>query len=136
MTTSQEAKNVAKAFYESYNNLNLEKSFADYISPEMVNHTLGGSITWEQWMYMDIAFIKSCPDLKLTLNEQVAEGDKVVSHFTITGTHTGEDFMEIPATGNAVLNEVVAIDKVADGKIVEHFGMFDMGTFLKGFQPK
>ncbi len=44
------------------------------------------------------AFVSAFPDLHWTIDEQIAEGEKVVSRFTMTGTHRGE-FLGIPATG-------------------------------------
>lgn len=58
------------------------------------------------------------PDLHLTIEEQIAEGDKVVSQVTFCGTHQGE-YMSIPPTGKQVLWTGVAIDRIADGKVIE-----------------
>ena len=55
----------------------------------------------------------------MTLEDQIAQGDKVVSRWTGTGTPNGE-FMGIPATGNRVTFTGIVIDRIAGGKIVEH----------------
>lgn len=64
------------------------------------------------------------PDLALTTEDMIAEGDKVVNRWSATGTHQGE-FMGVPATGNKVTVTGIAIDRVVDGKIVEHWEQFD-----------
>lgn len=56
-------------------------------------------------------FLSAFPDIHWSVDEQIAEGEKVVSRFTWTGTHRG-DFMGIPPTGNSVKVWGVAIDVV------------------------
>ncbi|WP_367873085.1 ester cyclase [Luteolibacter sp. Populi] len=56
------------------------------------------------------------PDVRWTIDEQVAEGDKVVTRFTWTGTHRGE-FLGVPATGRPVSVWGVVIDRLEGGKI-------------------
>ena len=64
------------------------------------------------------------PDMVVSTNDMIAEGDKVVSRWTGTGTHQGE-FMGIPSTGNKVTVTGIGIDRLVDGKIVEHWEQFD-----------
>jgi len=56
--------------------------------------------------------------------DQFAEGDFVITHVVGRGKHTG-DFMGIPASNNEVSMEGIAIHRVVDGKIVEHWGQVD-----------
>jgi predicted ester cyclase len=58
------------------------------------------------------------PDIRWTLEEQIAEGEKVVSRFTMTGTHRG-DFLGIHPTGKSVKVWGVVIDVVRDGNFAE-----------------
>ena len=67
------------------------------------------------------------PDFEATIEDIIAEGDKVVLRLTFGGTQKGE-FMGIPATGKRVSWGVFDIIRVAGGKCVEHWGqMDDMG---------
>ncbi len=59
------------------------------------------------------------PDLKVTIERQVAEGDLVCTHAWFEGTHTAE-WLGIPATGRAVRFQNVSIDEVVEGKVVQH----------------
>jgi predicted ester cyclase len=61
---------------------------------------------------------------------QVAEGDLVVSHILGRGVHTGE-LLGIPATGNEVATEGIAIHRVRDGKIVEYWSVSDVARVLQ-----
>lgn len=64
------------------------------------------------------------PDLTATIHDQVAEGDKVVTRKTLTGTHKGV-FMGAPATGRRISIGVIDIFRLADEKIVEHWAAID-----------
>lgn len=78
----------------------------------------------EAWSGFMTAFTTGFPDSRITLESCISEGDAVVSHWTLTGTHLGE-FQGIPATGRPIKFSGIEINKVADGKIVEHRAMFD-----------
>ena len=58
------------------------------------------------------------PDLRLSIKEQISEGEKVVSRFEWTGTHRGE-FLGVPATERPVKVWGMVIDRLQDGKIKE-----------------
>jgi steroid delta-isomerase-like uncharacterized protein len=69
-------------------------------------------------------FRDAMPDVEVTIDELIADGDRAAVATTIRGTHTGE-LLGLPATGRRV--EVVGVDmvRVRDGKIVEHRGLTD-----------
>lgn len=69
-------------------------------------------------------FRSAFPDLKVDIDDTIAEGDKVVVRSTWSGTHKGE-FMGIPPTGKSVSFGVIDIVRIAGGKIVEHWGQMD-----------
>ncbi len=56
------------------------------------------------------------PDMQWTIEEQIAEGGKVVTRFEWTGTHRG-DFLGVPATGRSVKVWGIVIDRLEGGKI-------------------
>jgi steroid delta-isomerase-like uncharacterized protein len=64
------------------------------------------------------------PDFKATIEDILADGDKVVIRMTWTGTHKDE-FMGIPATGKRMSIGVIDIIRVANGKGTEHWGQMD-----------
>ena len=65
------------------------------------------------------------PDMRFTIRQQIAEGDKVLTHKTLQATQLGP-FMGIPATGKAVAVDVMDIFTVAGSKITEHWTVGDM----------
>jgi steroid delta-isomerase-like uncharacterized protein len=64
------------------------------------------------------------PDIRFTVDEQIAEGDKVVTRWTAHGTHKGE-LVGIPATGKSSTVAGIAVDRISNGKIAESWGIFD-----------
>jgi steroid delta-isomerase-like uncharacterized protein len=72
------------------------------------------------------------PDIHFDVEDMIAEGDKVVSRYTVTGTHQGE-FMGIPATGKPVKITTIWIHRLADGRIVEgrDWGEWDRLSLLE-----
>ena len=69
---------------------------------------------------------KTYPDLKMTIIRQYCDGDYVISEFIAEGTHKGE-WLGMKPTGKRLTFNGVDIDKIADGKIIEHGGA--MNTF-------
>jgi steroid delta-isomerase-like uncharacterized protein len=70
------------------------------------------------------------PDFKATIDDLVAEGDRVVIRQTWRGTHKGE-FMGIPPTGRSVSFGVIDVIRVAGGKFVEHWGLMDSMSLMQ-----
>lgn len=69
-------------------------------------------------------FLTAFPDTAYTIEQQVAEGDLVVTRWTARGTHEGE-LMGIQPTQKSVEVSGIAIDRFSDGKIVESWGNWD-----------
>jgi steroid delta-isomerase-like uncharacterized protein len=76
------------------------------------------------------AFSQAFPDMNTTVNDIVAEGDKVVLRYTIRGTHTG-DMMGVPPTGKSGEIAGITMLRLEDGKIVEEFSLADMMTLYQ-----
>ena len=76
---------------------------------------------------------RSFPDWHEHVDDIIAEGDKVVIRFTSTGTQEGE-FAGIAPTGKRVTIQEMAIFRLADGKIVEQWGMPDLHGLLQQLQ--
>ncbi|WP_205629388.1 ester cyclase [Jiangella muralis] len=70
------------------------------------------------------------PDLQISAEDVLAEGDRVVSRQRVTGTHRGE-YMGIPATGRSISWNEIFIFRFADGRIVEGWGVVDVAAQLR-----
>ena len=69
-------------------------------------------------------FRTAFPDLKFTIEDQIAEGDMVVTRWTARGTHRG-DCQGVPATGREIHLMGTDIDRMTDGKVVECWAHVD-----------
>lgn len=81
-------------------------------------------------------FLGAFPDGRVTTEDVISEGDKVVERFSFKGTNTGS-FMGAPATGKKVAVTGMSVFRIANGKIVEHWGENDtLGTMQQlGLAP-
>lgn len=70
------------------------------------------------------------PDIQWTLEEMVAEGDKVAAHFTMRGTHRGT-FFGVPPTGKTIVVQSMGFYRLSDGKFVEEHGLPDLLGLLQ-----
>ena len=65
------------------------------------------------------------PDLCFTIEDTIAEGNKVVACWTISGTHQSE-YMGIPATGKKISIEGITIHHIKNGKILDSYSRWDV----------
>lgn len=116
---------VRRWFDEGFNKQNLDE-FDHYFSPNLVNHELPPTMPQgrEGTKVFASMFFTAYPNIQLTLEDLVAEGDKIVARWSARGTHNG-DLMGIPPTGKEVLITGIAIDRFENGKAVEHWEVFD-----------
>ncbi len=74
------------------------------------------------------------PDAEATLEDVVAEGDRVAYRLTIRGTHRGE-FLGVPPTGKQVAVSFFAIVRIENGKLAEEWGGLDVFDLLQQLTP-
>jgi len=80
---------------------------------------------------MASVFWAGFPDMQVTIDDVIAEGDKVAYRWTARGTQTGE-MMGIPPTGRSVILTGITIDRYdAESKIVEHWESYDQLGMLQ-----
>jgi steroid delta-isomerase-like uncharacterized protein len=64
------------------------------------------------------------PDLRMDVEEQISDGDFVVSRWTSRGTHSG-DLAGLPPTGRNISSTGITIDRIVEGKVVESWTQWD-----------
>ncbi len=84
---------------------------------------------------MRASLLERFPDFHLVIEEQIAEGDKVVTRVTFRGTHSAE-YQGIPATGRRVSYGGVAVDRIRDGKVIEGWHQADDWGLLRQLGAK
>lgn len=121
--STAENKALVRRMIDSWNNGDLAGMSA-YWSPGMVHHSRGGTLDTRQVAGAMGGVMSAFPDLRMTIEDMVAEGDKVASLLTLTGTHTGE-FLSIPPTGKSVSISLQGMVRIQEGKVTEHWGVAD-----------
>ncbi len=124
---SEENKALARRFYEEvFNQENLE--VADEIAAQdHVNHdpTLPDVPSGPEGLKQIVNLYHSAfPDANITVEDQIAEGDKVVNRWTGRGTHQGE-LMGVPPSGNRVEVSGMDVMRISAGKIAETWSQYD-----------
>ncbi|MDP9484260.1 MAG: ester cyclase [Actinomycetota bacterium] len=111
----------------------------DIVSPEVVfRGTLGKEVRGIEGLRRYLLDAQAVfPDLRSTVNDLVAEEDRVVARLTFLGTQGGELFGVAP-TGRQVAYEGIAIHKMAEGRIAECWALGDILGLLRqlGAAPK
>ena len=79
----------------------------------------------EAWRQFTGPFVEAFPDLRLTVEDIMAEGDMVAARVAFDGTHRGE-FQGIPPTGKEVAFTSIEVNRVVDGKGEEHWVEIDL----------
>lgn len=92
---------------------------------DLVIHASSGDIRGREGVKQYVAALRAgFPDLHLTIEDQIAEGDMVVTRWTARGTHEGA-FQGIAPTGHAVCVAGTDIDRIVDGRTVECWAHVD-----------
>ncbi len=131
MSTEDNKALMRRFLEEVFNKKNLA-AIDEFIAPNHVDHTLPAFLpsTREGSKQAIGMYLKAFPDLHLTVEDMIAEGDKVVTRFTSRGTQKGT-FMGIPPTGKQVTVSSIVIARIAGGKSVEQWGLDDQLGMLQ-----
>ena len=127
MMCSEENKILARRFYEEIVNTGKVEGIENLISPEYqeVHNGVTHAVGIEGAKAHILGVRQTYPDLHLTIDRQIAEGQWVVTCLTARGTHRGT-WLGIKPTGKTVSFTVVNVDRIVDGRIIEHGGAANM----------
>jgi len=118
---SEQNKELVRQYYDRVLNGRdldaVEDFFADERTVEMVRKGC-------------FSYFQSFPDLHVSLDELIAEDDKVFLRSTMTGTHDGE-YKGIPATGRHVAAEAAEVYRIADGKFVGYWCLTNVAGLMQ-----
>jgi serine phosphatase RsbU (regulator of sigma subunit) len=133
VATEEENKAIFRRYAEEVGNqLNMElvgEIFDRYISHQPDGSTLERGPQDVKRFHRE--FRSAFPDFHISIEEQIAEGDKVVSHYTIRGTHQG-DFRGMAPTGKEIeLKGVTTFRFSPEGKVVETWDSYDQMSLMR-----
>ena len=132
MTTQESNKALIQMFYEEIDKGNLA-AMDELVSEDYINHhppPFPGLAPGREGLKQAFQIFWDATPGQHVIEEQVAEDDKVVTRLTVHGTHEG-DLPGIPKTGNKMEMTAVAIHRIADGKIAEHWSNTDELALLQ-----
>ena len=130
MTTQQTQAEANKAIVRRYrqaHNANNLDALDQIVAADLIAHNMlpglppgleGGKMAHQ-------GFMAAFSDGQTTTEDLIAEGDKVVERYSFRGTNTGS-FLGAPPTGRRVESSSISIYRIANGKIVEHWGENDV----------
>jgi steroid delta-isomerase-like uncharacterized protein len=122
-----EVEEVLGGIYEAVNTGNV--ALLDrLVAPDYIEHSEGFQGV-EPFRQQITAFRAAFPDLHVTIEDLITDGDRFASRTTVTGTHTG-DLMGMPATGQRISVQAVDIGRIEGGQAKERWGGLDMYTLL------
>jgi predicted ester cyclase len=110
----------------------ISKTIDEFVEPNVLIHqplpvrATGAQALKELFILLYRAF----PDLRVTVEDMIVEGDKVVSRNTVTGTHQGE-YMGLSPTGRSITYNEIFIVRFAGDRIAETWGVADVFSMMK-----
>lgn len=101
-------------------------SVPEYFAPNYVYHVPGmepirGADNYRQFL---ASVFEAFPDMRHTIEDQIAEGDRVATRWTVTATHRGA-FMGMAANGRKLTLEGMLFSRIVDGQVVEEWDCYD-----------
>ena len=110
----------------------------DFWTEDCVNHAMPGADNrgldalriYHESFFADFSAFSN---IRIEIVQQVAEGDRVVTYITTQGEHSGA-FYGIPPTGKSISTSAIRIDRVQNGKIVEHWSVSDAAALMLQLQ--
>jgi steroid delta-isomerase-like uncharacterized protein len=122
---AEENKDIVRRYLEQLYNRRGPAAADQIIDPEVVFHEPATTIRGREDLVQRAASFRAAfPDLHVAIEDELAEGDRVATRWTLRGSHRGE-FAGISPTGRAVSVAGIIIWRIADGKIQEAWGSYD-----------
>ncbi|TET69638.1 MAG: ester cyclase [Candidatus Aminicenantes bacterium] len=116
----EQNKEIVNRMWEVWGKGDFE-AFKELLAPDYAYYLPSGSTkprSREEVIEIGKMLHNAFPDITFSIEELIAEGDRVIVRFIVTGTHEGE-FQGIPATGNKYEHSGISISRIENGKVVE-----------------
>lgn len=126
-------KSLVRRLYEEVWNMRKLEVARELISPShgvQLMDAADSGIGPEAYVRIVTEFVTGFPDLKFTVLDLIAENDKVVALWNVSGTHQGE-FRGIAPTGKKMSLDGITISQLANGKIMDSYVSWDMWRMIR-----
>ena len=130
MSTTNNKRLADRVWEEIWHRGELDK-IDDFFAPDFVRHDPGRELRGPEANRQFITGLRSAfPDAHYTVDDRIAEGDKVCLRYRFQGTHEGP-FLGIAPTGKRIAYSGILIYRILNNKIAEQWTEFDLLGFLK-----
>jgi steroid delta-isomerase-like uncharacterized protein len=124
-------KQISKDWHEAFGTDALKNNYDKYLHDDFVADFFGGQqVNKRKYIEEDQRFALAFKNNKISVVEQIAEENKVVSIMTWTAVQIA-DLPNIPSTGKSFEIKGIAIDYFKDGKVIKHFPLFDQLNMMQ-----
>jgi steroid delta-isomerase-like uncharacterized protein len=128
---SRDHKQRIREFWEAAWNRGELAAVDELLAPEYARYSIDPEVRDRQYVKDSIRDVRAAfPDLHSTIDDLIAEGDKVVISWSATGTQLG-DFLGFPATGTSVITAGVLISRFVGDRIVEEWATWNALDLLR-----
>lgn len=127
MNVEKENKALVRRFYEDYYNRSRLEAIDEMFDPSYVHHTPevpGEKMNYEEYREHVLSLSRAFPHMKVAVEDQIAERDRVATRYTMYGVHEG-DLPGIPSKGREVKVAAMTIMSVKNGRIMEGWEIYD-----------
>jgi steroid delta-isomerase-like uncharacterized protein len=124
-------KQIARQVFEEIQSKGNTALVDQIVARDYVGHTPPNDIHGPEGVKQFDAMLRTAfPDILVTVDDQIEEGDQVTTRWTCRGTHQGP-FLNVPPTGKQVKMTGVTVFRIADGKLVEGWNRPDLLSLLQ-----
>jgi steroid delta-isomerase-like uncharacterized protein len=132
---ARELKSLVTRWFDEVWNAKREATIDELAAPDCIVHGLGeggaeplaGSAAFKRFWRQ---FLSALPDIRVTIQDVIAEGDRAAFRFVAEGTHTG-DGLGVKPTGRRVRVTAMGFIRARDGQIVEGWNEFDAAGLMR-----
>jgi predicted ester cyclase len=130
--STEHNKAIVLRYREAHNTNQLDQ-LDEIVEASLISHNLlpGLPPGLQGGKMVHMGGLASFPDLQVRTEDLIAEGDKVVERWTQSGTYTGASFMGAPVNGKRFSVSGTSIYRIANGRIMEHWGEMDFLGLLQ-----
>ncbi len=121
----EQNKKVVRDFYEVVFRDHDLSAVSRFMHDDYIQHNPDADQGSRGFIEFHKGFFAAIPDFHAGIIQMVAEGDLVYVYNRITGTHTGEGFLDHKPTGNRIEFDAVDMFRLRDGKLCEHWDVAD-----------
>jgi steroid delta-isomerase-like uncharacterized protein len=129
---SEENKDLVRRSWATSNMDVLDGAYTPDAVWHLPDQDIQGVENFKQYL---TSYLNAFPDLNVTVEDEIAEGEKVVNRFTLRGTHQGETEEFGPPSGRQIEIKGQTISRIEGGKIVEEWQAYDNLSMVQQLEP-